>query len=430
MGCKVNQYESAQLSQKLVSLGYELVEEGDSQVSVLNACVVTARAEKEALQILRRLRRESPEAKIIVMGCLYKLRGKELLEEKLIDAALATSEDLCKFLGDKVPEKDPLEGALPHKGVLTKEDNKGQLFPPQRQSRAFFKIQDGCDQGCHFCIIPSLRGRSRSLPLPDVIRGIVYYFQEGFSEIVLTGIHLGAWGREEGENINSLLEHISQRLKPDPKQFRLRLSSIEPTEAAQLIDAFASYPWLAKHLHIPLQSGSDYVLSTMNRPYLSLFYRDLVEKFKNLHPQMCLGTDIIVGYPTEDDSRFQETLNFLEGLPLSYHHIFPYSERSGTIAATLEPKLSSKVIKMRAKELKALNIRKRMEYRDTLVGRRELVLVENSLHAKSARQKGLSGGYQTILLPDNQIYNPRKLYDLELIDTNNPYGLLEGRDGG
>jgi threonylcarbamoyladenosine tRNA methylthiotransferase MtaB len=424
LGCKVNQSESAYLAQQLSDSGYTLTGPGPLELIIVNTCAVTLGAEKEALKLLRRLKRENPAATIITTGCLAQAAPDILAKTGLTTKVFGTShkEDLAAFLQSPAGTVQTDLHFAPLK----------RLHFYSSKTRVFLKIQDGCSLKCSYCVIPSLRGPSRSLPLEDVLTGIKDYFSHGYPEIVLTGIHLGAWGQDlrPKENILTLLKQIELKLAPDPLQKRLRLSSLEPTETQGLTLAFKNYPWLAPHLHIPLQAGTDKILKLMRRPYTRDYYLKTLDTLRDQFPQMSLGADILVGFPGETETDFLATLDFLKSLPLSYGHVFPYSERPNTPAAALPLKVLNPVKKRRVQLVRELLAQKKLEFIKSLKGLKQLALLENSLHLQSKRPKVLTGNYLSGLLKPWEPgvnHRPSGLFWVTLAPPENPWGLAEAK---
>jgi threonylcarbamoyladenosine tRNA methylthiotransferase MtaB len=424
LGCKVNQFESASMLEALEKAGYELgpysLEQG---LIVLNTCAVTHRAEKEAFQILRRLKRENPKAKIIVTGCLANALPEDLKNEGA-DLIIGNSQKdfLVSFLDKPIGTID----------IELGQKEEGFSYtgaPKQERTRAFLKLQDGCNASCAYCVIPQLRGKSRSQEKEKAIAQILAYKEQGFREIVLTGIHLGQWGKDlpSAEDLLSLLESIETIINPDPMDFRIRLSSLEPNEVFSIVDVFNKYPWIARHLHIPLQAGSDKILKLMNRPYKTSFYYDLIVSLQKLYPYMSLGADIITGFPGETDKDFKEGFTFVKELPLNYLHVFPFSVRPNTKAAEMSDYVSEPKKKERVKMYKALDKEKRENFLSVNYEREEIALVENTLHAVSGLQKVLTSNYISALLQNGDPGYFGKLLKVTIEKSNNSYGKPEAR---
>lgn len=369
LGCKVNQYESRALGEALEREGYSAIQgEETPDVVVINTCTVTHRSDSDARSMVRRAQRAHPDAKIVVSGC-YAETDPEAVASLGADLVVGTAQksELAKFI---VEEK---------LGVFSGEaDTVGTLGPEPvsgfERSRAFFKVQDGCEAFCAYCIVPFARGPSRSLAPAEVEEGLKRLVDGGHREIVLTGIHLGYWGKEldPPQSFTRLLE-IAEECGAD----RVRLSSLEPLELNdEVIDRVAASKVLCPHLHIPLQSGSDTVLARMGRPYTAAQFKKSIERALSRIEGVCLGFDVIVGFPGETQAEFDETLTLLESLEFSYLHVFPYSPRKGTRAFGMDGRVADAEIKRRGKALRALAHKKREAFYRKHVGQTAAVLAE------------------------------------------------------
>ncbi|QER42875.1 tRNA (N(6)-L-threonylcarbamoyladenosine(37)-C(2))-methylthiotransferase MtaB [Thermodesulfobacterium sp. TA1] len=409
LGCKVNQVESAYIVEKLQEKGYKLAEkEEEAEIFILNSCVVTAKAEAEGRKIIKRWSKLNPKL-IVVAGCypqaykdalfswvqkqqiknLVLLGQKEKLKiEVFLEMLLKTSH----FSEPKVFIQD-----------LFQEKGTEVLFIKRffSHSRAFVKVQDGCDQFCSYCIVPYARGAPRSVSLEEVLAEIERLIQAGYEEIVLTGIHLGQWGKDltPVKSLTDLLWEIEKLFAKQKKDLILRLSSLEVREITSSFLEFAkNSAFLAPHFHIPLQSGSDRILRLMNRHYTSKEYLTILEKLYNLYPQATFGADVIVGFPSETEKDFLKTLEVIENSPLNWLHLFPFSPRPGTQAEKLTPKVKPEVIKARIEILKNIGKKKREDFLNQEVGKVRRAVVET---INESEIKGLSENYisHKIVLP-------------------------------
>ncbi len=432
LGCKVNQFESSSLGERLAAAGYHLADQAVGvDLIVLNTCTVTQKADQEALALLRRLKRLNPSAQVVATGCLAQSNPDLLADSGLVNLVLGQREkaDLLSHLPD-------LGQGGEARGRVGQLDGPAADFgaPTPTRTRAFYKIQDGCSAFCAYCAVPLSRGPSRSLGLDQVIEGLRSYLTRGLSEVVLCGIHLGLWGRDLSPALNlaDLLHTIEAELGPDEELFRLRLSSIEPLELdSEVLAAYEMYPWLAPHFHLPLQSGSDRVLDMMGRPYRTGQFEGLVREVADRWPQAAVGVDVMAGFPGESEDDFQNTLALLERLPISYFHVFPYSPRPGTRAAADPRQVPEHLKRRRALELKELNLAKRRAFAHRNLGQRQLALVEGTLHRDSGRMKVLTGNYLSALMPqDLKILPSGTLLPVSLAPSANPWGLLEARPLG
>ncbi|MDR3154260.1 MAG: MiaB/RimO family radical SAM methylthiotransferase [Deltaproteobacteria bacterium] len=426
MGCKVNQAESAAMAAALKAAGLEPCGSGEPGLVVLNTCAVTLVAEKEARRILRRLRREFPGARVVAAGCLAQMAPDRLLEGSLADLALGNSwkGSLTALL--EAPSGTALADGGP--GGPFPEAPRGE--PPAAfsgRTRAFHKIQDGCPRRCAYCVIPAVRGASRSLPLSRALADLTAAMEAGAAEAVLTGIHLGAWGADlgGGESLASLLDAVARDLRPDPGRFRLRLSSLEPGEAMALLPAFRKHAFLAPHLHLPLQAGSDRVLRAMCRPYTAAEYRAAAEAFAGELPGVSIGSDLIAGFPGETEEDFEEGMGAVRSLPLSYLHVFPFSERPGTPAAGLPGQVPPRERRRRAALLKGLDREIRARFLEKSFALEHLALAEGGLHRDTGRRRALTGNYLHALLPEGSDALPGRLLKVRLSPSRNLWGIPE-----
>ncbi len=431
LGCKVNQFESSSLSESLAAAGYRVVDQPVGvDLVVLNTCTVTQKADQEALALLRRLKRLSPQARIVATGCLAQSNPGLLADSGLVTLVLGQEEKahLVRHLGE-LDGSAPLDEGRVRVTAQVAGPAADYGAPTPERTRAFYKIQDGCSAGCAYCAVPLSRGPSRSLPPDRVLDGLRSYLSRGLTEVVLCGIHLGQWGRDLSPawSLAELLHTVDAELTPDEETFRLRLSSIEPLELdGEVLAAYEMYPWLAPHFHLPLQSGSDRILELMGRPYRADQFRGLVARIKSAWPLASVGVDVMAGFPGETDRDFAETRDLLAELPVSYFHVFPYSPRPGTRAAASPDQVPEHSKRARVMELKALNLRKKEIFAALNVGRTQLGLVESTSHRPSGRLKVLTGNYLGALLPEGLEGLPAgTLVPVILAEAANPWGLLE-----
>ena len=365
LGCKVSQVEADHLGRSLESAGLRRASPGEpADVVVLHACTVTERADRDALRALRRLRRENPSALLAVTGCLAERdpEGLACRDEVDVVAGHRSSGALARLL------EESAAGLLPGKtdSTLALRPAEALLAPVAgtvgaTRTRAFVKIQDGCERRCSFCIVPSLRGRERSSPAPEVEEAVHALGAAGVPEVVLCGVHLAAFGGERGESLVGLLERLERR----PPSCRVRLSSLEPMEAGEaLVDLVAGSRVVAPHLHLPLQSGSDAVLRRMRRGMTAARFRALLLRAAGANPRIHLATDVIAGFPGETPGEFAQTEALLQDLPLASLHVFPFSPRTGTAAAGLAATAAvpRAAVTRRAARLRALDRAIRRRY--------------------------------------------------------------------
>jgi threonylcarbamoyladenosine tRNA methylthiotransferase MtaB len=359
LGCKVNRFESDGLAQKFRELGWETVSfKEPADLYLINTCTVTAEAQRQSLQMVRQAVRNHPEAVVGAVGCATRLFPEPFLEIPGLRfvGGCVNKMALPPLVVSLRPEHRTLY--LPDEGTPPLEP----LFPwPETRTRALLKIQEGCDGACSYCLVPRARGRSRSLPPEEVRRGLKHLSLMGVKEVVLTGIHLGQYGSdlERPTPLAALLKDLLDR----HPELQIRLSSLEPQEVGpDLRDLFHSFPNLCRHLHIPLQSGDDGILKAMNRTYSSAFYREGILDLHQRFPTLSIGADLIIGFPGETEEAFSKTYEFVLKLPLSYLHLFPFSPRPGTPAATFPGQVPQKVKKERLRIFRELDRRKRREF--------------------------------------------------------------------
>ena len=375
LGCKVNQYETESIKNQLIKKGYEEVSfEDKADIYIVNSCTVTSVADRKTRNMLRRAKKINPNGAVIVTGCYAQTNSKELLEMEDIDYVVGNTDKsgIVNFIEDI--ENRTMEKLKNHNIFLDSEYTEYEFATLREMSRAYVKIQDGCNNFCSYCKIPFARGKSRSRQKDNILKEITKLSQEGFKEIILIGINLGAYGEdlENGGNFEDLLKDI---LKIEGIE-RVRIGSVYPDKISdEFIEMFAN-PKLMPHLHISLQSCDDTVLKRMRRKYGSSLIEERLTKLRKAVPNMEYTADVIVGFPGESQEMFQNSYNLIDKIGFSGLHIFQYSDRENTLASTFEDKIDPKVKKERADELEKLKEimaeRERKKYLD-----RELkVLVE------------------------------------------------------
>ncbi|HEY1268157.1 MAG TPA: tRNA (N(6)-L-threonylcarbamoyladenosine(37)-C(2))-methylthiotransferase MtaB [Candidatus Binatia bacterium] len=390
LGCKINQYDSAVIQSRLEGRHAIVRFEDEADFYIVNACTVTDRADWEARQLVRRAKRRSPDARVLVTGCYAQVSPAEIARVPDVDyvVGLNRMDDLVRCIEDNGTEKISVGDVQRERGVPV----LGARALPGH-TRAFLKIQEGCDYSCTYCIIPTARGLSRSVAPQAILAEIAALAERGYREIVLTGIHLGGYGRDLAPRLD-LTALIEMILEKSPVR-RLRLSSLDPREVPErLLNLVAASDVLCPHLHICAQAGDDRILKAMRRNYDTAYYRDIVVRARELLPDAALGSDIIVGFPGESEDDFERQMEYFAALPLTYFHVFPYSVRSGTPAAALSGHVPAAVKKERAKKLRELGARKKKSFARSFVGRRLGVLLES--RAKNGALTGYSRNYLTV----------------------------------
>ncbi len=422
LGCKVNQYESALLAQQLYSKEYSIVPFGSfADVYIINTCTVTSHADFQSRQLIRRALKNNKGAKIIVTGCYAQVSPGDIPQS---NGHIIILDNNQKTIIPEIIEND--EDDLPGKSnnIISDAFDHVPLNKFMGHTRAFLKIQDGCDSYCSYCIIPYARGEKRSVPPEMAMTSIKNFIAHGYREIVLTGIHLGAYGHDFSPqtNLSALLEQIAA-IKPEA---RFRLSSIEPQEVtADVLYLLKMNDIFCPHLHIPLQSGDDNILRLMKRNYDSSFYRNLIEKITSSLDNVSIGVDVMVGFPGEGDKEFENTYRLLQNLPVAYLHVFPYSDRPLTAASKLLPKIPYKIKKERALLLRELSAKKRETFASRFLGRRLLVLVEKSKDKNTGLFKGFSENYIPVLLENGNNSSVNNI--VPVISDKYDHGRLYGK---
>jgi threonylcarbamoyladenosine tRNA methylthiotransferase MtaB len=396
LGCRLNQVDTRVLQTMLEARGFRTVDfDEPADVVVVNTCTVTARAEFSDRQMIRRAARVSPDATLVVTGCWAQTSPDEVAALSGVDLVVGNADK------DRLPDLLEQVGAAGTHVSDIKRARMSETAPVARwhgRSRAFLKIQDGCQHRCAFCVVPLARGASRSLDPKVVLDQARLLVEAGHREIVLTGVDLGHYGADLVPR--TTLAALLRSLVEIPGLRWVRLSSLLPAYfTPELIEIVTGSPLVAPHVHIPLQSGSTRVLRLMRRPYDARMYRALVERLVAARPGLGLGADVIAGFPGESEQDFGETMACVEALPFSYLHVFPYSPRKGTEAVGLGEKLEQRAIARRSRALRELGHAKSDEFRRRLVGTTQDVLVLETRDRATGALVGLTGNYVEIAFP-------------------------------
>lgn len=429
LGCKVNQYESAYLNDTLINAGWRPAgKEERSDATIVNTCVVTQRAAHQSRQAIRKALREDPKGITAAIGCYPQVFPGEIDQIKGVRLIAGNT--------NKGQLPQILLNAVDSKGKTTclKDFEPGMPFeflPVKRfsdRTRAYLKIQDGCQSFCSYCIVPFTRGPYRSLSMKKVLSMLETFLIEGYKEVVLTGINLGKYGIDLKEKTD--LKGLLQSIGKENLSLRIRLSSIEPVEIDDdLIDMVGKEKWICRHFHIPLQSGDDSILKKMNRSYTSREFAKIIETIYARIPETAIGIDIMSGFPGEGQTEHENTLSFIRDLPVSYLHVFPFSPRSGTAASCLEDKVDPNLAKKRASELRDLGQEKRFTfYRSCL--KKEYQILAEGWHSEEKRLiKGMSDNYIPILFASsNDLKGLIIPVSMDRIENNMVFGsLLQGQ---
>jgi len=414
IGCKLNFAETSTISEEFKKRGFEIVEFGEpADVCVINTCSVTENADRDCRRIVRKALKVSPNAFIIVTGCYAQLRPDEIAKIEGVDLILGSNEKfkIFDFVGDFHKNYHAQIFVSPISEIS--EFHIASSTPTSDRTRAFLKVQDGCDYNCSYCTIPLARGESRSPEVNIILEKAKTLAQLGYKEIVLSGVNVGDYGRKIGTNLFELVKELE---KIDGIE-RIRISSIEPNLLTEeMIDYFISSEKICNHFHMPLQSGSDEILRKMRRRYNSELYRLRIEYIKSKDPDACIGADVIVGFPGESEKHFETTYNFISDLPISYLHVFTYSERPNTDAVNLPGKVPIEERHKRSEMLRNLGLRKKMAFYRQMVGKEFDVLWESEV--KDGKMFGFTRNYVKVGVP----YNPslvNKIVPVKVVGVEN-----------
>lgn len=425
LGCKLNFSETSTIARQFQDNGYQRVEFDDkAQIYVINTCSVTENADKRFKTIVKKALDHNPDAFIIGIGCYAQLKPEELAAVDGVDLVLGATE---KFkVTDYIQDLSKNDFGEVHSCEINEAYFYVGSYSIGDRTRAFLKVQDGCDYKCTYCTIPLARGISRSDSLENVLNNAKDISEEGIKEIVLTGVNIGDYGK--GEFGNKKHKHTFLDLVKALDQVegikRLRISSIEPNLLKdKTIDFVSSSQHFVPHFHIPLQSGSNDLLRKMKRRYRRELYVDRVERIKSTMPDACIGVDVIVGFPGETDERFLETYEFLNALDISYLHVFTYSERDNTEAAAMSNVVPKSIRKKRSKMLRGLSAKKRRAFYESQLGKTKTVLFEDQ--NKEGYIHGFTENYVKVKLPWNPFFvNTLKKVKLDFIDSD---GIVRAR---
>ncbi|MCD4784532.1 MAG: tRNA (N(6)-L-threonylcarbamoyladenosine(37)-C(2))-methylthiotransferase MtaB [Candidatus Eremiobacteraeota bacterium] len=412
LGCKVNQYETDRIARKLCLMGFRLADEGESvDVCIINTCAVTSEASRKSRQAIRRLKRQSPDAVVFALGCAVEIKDGELFNlpediryvgndekenfpEMIAGIFHGSQETVEKVNNSIISFGSPLHPPSKRGETTSSPANKGELefssTPATKHTRAYIKVQDGCDSFCSYCIIPYLRGRSRSRPPEEILEELKEIESAGYKEIVLTGIHMGDYGKGLDRTIE--LGDLVDYLAINSSIPRIRLSSLEPMDFSfKLLDVMKRHSRICHHLHLPLQHTSDKILKLMNRKYSIEEYDRIIQRAVEFFPDIAITTDVIIGFPGETDRDFRIMYEYVRSAPFSNLHCFPYSPRKGTAASKMEGIIASDVKKERLREILHLGKQKSHNFLDGFIGKNLSVLVEKQVNSKQDEKKTSSG---------------------------------------
>ncbi len=411
LGCKINQYDTDRMRQELVSSGGTIVPfDAPADIYIINTCSVTAKTDYQCRQAIRSAVRTAHGAKVVVTGCYAQTRPDEIRTIPGVDLVIGNTEK--ERIREHVRSFFP--GAGGGESVRSRSEDRAGTIPGAR-TRGFLKIQDGCDSCCSYCIVPRARGRSRSVPEHRVVHLFEELIGKGDPEIVLSGVHIGMYGKDllPPTSLTNLLPVLLRRRG----SARIRLSSIEPREITEgIIDLLGQ--GICRHLHVPLQSGDDAVLRSMNREYSSGFYRDLLARIAERVPGIALGADVMVGFPGEGDAEFGNTCRLIEESPLTHLHVFSFSPRPGTPAAEMRGQVPESVKKERSGILRELGRRNLFELGRRFLHKTLSVVIEEKRDATNGYLTGLSDNYIRIAIRDAGPDNIGKELPVTITEVN------------
>ena len=401
LGCKVNQYETEAMLEMFKKDGYTQVESEEfADVYVINTCTVTHMSDRKSRQYIRRMKKKNPDAIIAVVGCYSQVSPEEILEIEEVNLVMGTNER--RQIVEEIKKLDASKKASTVDDIMkVRAFEEIEINQTNGRTRAFMKIQDGCDRFCTYCIIPYARGgRVRSRDLESVINEANKLANNGYKEIVLTGIHVASYGKDVKDADTNLLTVIKAIDKIEGVE-RIRLSSVEPLLMTdEFIDTVAKMPKVCPHFHLSLQSGCDETLKRMNRRYTTKEYKDIVDKLRQKMPNVAITTDVIVGFPGETNNEFSQTYEFLRDIELSQMHVFKYSPRKGTPAADMENQIDPQMKQMRSDKLIALNKQNFTNFSKKFEGQEFNVLFEQNIGEN--KYEGLTPNYIRVIVESEE----------------------------
>jgi len=416
LGCKLNFSETSTIARDLENEGFARVEfESGADIYVINTCSVTDQADKKCRNVVRRALKYNSSAFIVVIGCYAQLKPKEISSIKGVDLVLGAQEkfNLKSFLHDIEKRK---ETQIENKHIK----HVNEFYPGYSKGdrvRSFFKVQDGCNYFCSFCTIPLARGKSRSANVEETMVKAREIASSEVKEVVLTGVNIGDFGYGTKERLIDLLIELDKLEQIN----RFRISSIEPDLLSnEIIEFVYKSKRFVPHFHIPLQSGSDILLKSMRRRYNTELYKSRIEKIKDLMPKACIGVDVIVGYPGETEEEFNKTVHFLKSLPISYLHVFTYSERANTTAPRMGEIVPMEERRKRSKQLRILSLKLKQQFYQNNLGKTEKVLLENQ---EDGYHYGFTENYVKVKLPAQKV-KKNEIVSVKLNEINNDFEVL------
>ncbi|CEO24794.1 MiaB-like tRNA modifying enzyme [[Clostridium] sordellii] len=419
LGCKVNQYETEAMLEMFKKDGYVQVDSEDfADVYVINTCTVTHMSDRKSRQYIRRMKKKNPDAIIAVVGCYSQVSPEEILEIEEVNLVMGTNER--RQIVEEIKKLDASKKASTVDDIMkVRAFEEIEINQANGRTRAFMKIQDGCDRFCSYCIIPYARGgKVRSRDLESIVNEAKKLADNGYTEIVLTGIHVASYGKDLKDAKINLLSVIKSINEIEGVK-RIRLSSVEPILLTdEFIDTVSKMPKVCPHYHLSLQSGCDETLKRMNRRYTTAEYKEIVEKLRKKMPNVAITTDVIVGFPGETNNEFSETYKYLSDIKLSQMHIFKYSPRKGTPAATMENQIDPQIKQLRSDKLIALNKKNFTEFASKFIGEEFEVLFEQNIEKN--KFEGLTPNYIRVVVESNEDIHG-KILKTKISDVKDEY---------
>lgn len=405
LGCKLNFSETSTIARKFTDGGYIVNDfEQGADIYVINTCSVTDHADRKCKLVVKDALKKNPYGKVVIIGCYAQLKPQEIVKIPGVNLVLGAAEKF-DILNHIESLNNGCEPAI-FNSHITEANTFYSSYSVADRTRSFLKVQDGCNYFCAFCTIPLARGKSRSGTIAEIVKNVNEIAEKGVKEIVLTGVNIGDFQNDQGEDFYQLVKALD---KVDGIE-RFRISSIEPNLLTnEIIEFVASSNKFVPHFHIPLQSGSPKILELMRRRYKTELYVDRINHIKELMPDCCVGVDVIVGFPSEAEEDFMETYNFIHGLPVSYLHVFPYSERPNTTALRIKGRVPERTRKERMKMLQSLSEKKKHYFYEQQIGKENEVLWE--IETSDEYMQGFTRNYLKI----KTLYNPSKVNRIEKI---------------
>lgn len=426
LGCKVNQQDSESLAELFTVAGYHIVDFKEfAHVYVINTCTVTHLGDRKSRQMIRRAIKDNPQAKIVVTGCYAQTSPGEILKIAGVDLVVGTKDrhNIVELIEALEENNEPVNLVT---NIMETREFEELPVPSESRTRAFIKVQEGCNQFCTYCIVPYARGPIRSKPLKKVVEQVQQLIKKGFKEVVLSGTHIGMYGKDQQEPRATLADLVKELVQVTGLE-RLRISSVDPNDFSdELVTVLIESPVVCPHFHIPLQSGDDEILKKMKRPYDTAYYLNLITKLRQKCPEVAFTTDVMVGFPGETEEQFQHTVQLIEKVGFSHLHVFKYSPRKGTPAAVFKDQIDPVIKEERSQHLLELGKKLKLQYQSLFIHEVRKVLVEkvweedDSSSSEDLMWEGLTDNYLRVVFPASGKLT-KKLIPVHLLDSKGDY---------